>query len=251
MEKLSAMKEFSKMEFKTVNKFSRGQISAVALFVVMSFILMFLAVFNEGQGNQVPARVIVFAGALFGLYILYKTAQGWFINVYHLEIDGKNLYGKNLFGKEFRINLDDVQEFRKVKGLNSLELVGQKTGKFEVAPAIDYNGYINDYIVTNISKNARIDMGSVNKFRSMMKYWKYTRSEPFNTKYEEGYLDWLEPIVEAQKKELIAKGILQPNVLYGERDVVREAEKEKKRKDREFDHRLGIYDQSELKRKDS
>ena len=39
---------------------------------------------------------------------------------------------------------------------------------------------------------------------------------PFDTKYENGYLEWLEPIVNAQKEMLIQRGELRGDVLYGD-----------------------------------
>lgn len=153
---------------------------------------------------------------LFIYQILIGTSISWFTNIYYLTIEGNTIWGFNLFDRPRKLLLEEIRSVRKEKCWNSIQLLLINGKKVTINSAIDFNGFIFDYIIERLSDDVKTDLKSISKLRNDARFWKYTRGYPFKTQYPPGYLEWFLPIAEKQKAEMIARGILKPGVLYGQ-----------------------------------
>jgi len=219
-----------KIIFKTPAKYAKKQISAATIFVLI-FIWVTIDLsynsINEFQSisiGELLIRIIALFSLVFSLLMIFYIIFFWFSCAYTLVLDGNTIKGYNLFnrGKEFRVDdLIEIKLFKVLFGFGKLPYYcDHQERKLMIIGDMDYEGFINDYILDQIADRTNINhevMSKINSIRSNGKTWLYTRRDPFTTEYEDGYLEWLLPVVEKQKQRMIEKGILRDDIFYGDK----------------------------------
>jgi hypothetical protein len=210
-----------KMIFKSPFRFGKQQIVAVFIFSfgsIAAIIQLSIQYFNKVDTGIFPLFVI---SGLFILSIwLYPSyIIRWFKDYYTVELYDDKLVGYNLFNRKGEFRFDSIKEIKRNRSLfmRGYEILycDNNDKKHSINTGIDYAGFIDDFILQRCNKTTLIDYNWIRKCREDARGWSYTRCTPFTTKYEEGYLEWLEPIVNIQKDMLIARGELKHGVLYG------------------------------------
>lgn len=167
-----------------------------------------------------PYFITIFLLIVF-CYVFPLLISYWFKSYYTIELFEDRFTGYNLFGKKTGLHFTSIIKITKYKSFFNFGydlMILDKTDKKHIINGdIDYDGFIHDYIIERCKDNAEIDYKFLEKIRSVPSRWKYTRRLNFDTKYENGYLKWLEPVVEAQKEMLIARGYLKADVFYGDK----------------------------------
>lgn len=211
-------KKDSKLVFKTVSYFSYSQMPVAIIFLMGGIYVIYMALSTLNDGKQFNSKIFVIFITLFGLWSIIHTIFHWFVALFTVEIDGNQITGYNLFGKQSSFVIKDIIAIRKKFLMDEFWLSQKSAKNLMISPSADYYGFILDYILQRVNYNCKIESKALEKLRYKPAYWAYTRRMPFTTSYPKRYLEWLESIVEQQKEELIAKGVLRADYFYGEID---------------------------------
>jgi len=211
-------KNFS-LIFRTPSKWGKEQIPVVIFFSPFSLCGTILVVYNLIYRNlsiSYIAIVIVALIAFYSIKFLTSTVFSWFTGTFLIEIKGDQLICYNLFNKETVYNINDFVKAGKDKrilcwGYYTYAFIDNK-GRILYLTNTDFEGFVNDYIILNAKNIKSIDEKWLKKLRSKPDVWRYKRTRPHTTEYLDGYLEWLEPIVEKQKQDMISRGILDPDL---------------------------------------
>ncbi len=206
----------SLLVFKTVNDAKWQQVVAVVLLSAGVMLGVYLAAFEARAEDSIYIRlVLICVGLLFLYRIVGNLVRGWFRDAYEVSLDDDELLFKNLFGTEYSIRYADILRVQRIPGRLALQY-STADRNFGFCPAIDFLGYLNDFILMQIPSIAEAEKGLIEKLRSNSTRWRYTRTYPFSTNYESGKLEELERSVAEQKRYLIETGVLDSDVFYGD-----------------------------------
>lgn len=208
--------------FKTANAFGKYMIYKISFLGIGGIYGLYYFtkdVLNKQPEENLPYFIMIM-GFFFLIFILLKFVPGWFIEYCTVELYEDRIVGYTLFGKRGEIAFDSIKEIKKADkiydGGMGLMLIDEFNNDHRINGGLDYAGFLHDYIVEKCKNTAKIDYNFIYKIKANPYRWAYTRRTPFDTKYEKGYLEWLEPIVNAQKEMLIQRGELRGDVLYGD-----------------------------------
>lgn len=213
---------------KTPFYYSWFQIPVVLMFLVLgltffSFGIIHFVFYHQGTGLSVDewCGLGVMFFLLFIFKLLIETAVKWFTDFFTVIVNGNEVTCFNLFKKEYKFTIDQIVNIGKArgffdKGLNKISFILRDDTNIVIKPDIDCYGFLFDYIILRVTDDCEIDDEYVSKLRVLPKFWGYTRRRPFTTEYEDGYFERLEKVVEKQRQELIAKGVLKPDFFYGD-----------------------------------
>lgn len=212
-----------KMIFKTTDRYGKYMVPRI-IFMGTILIITLIGMLNQllkykYKEEILPYFMTAFAGFAI-CFLIIKYIPRWFLYMYTVELYEDKLTGYNLFGRKQEFQFKDIKNIGRSKSIYNVgydeEIVDVKENAYRINGDIDYAGFILDYIIERCKDTAKIDYKFLDKRKERPSSWKYTRRMPFDTKYDDGYLEWLEPVVNAQKEKLIARGDLKPEVLYGD-----------------------------------
>jgi hypothetical protein len=200
--------------FKTTKDYSTKQVFSAFIFLILGSVIIYFIVYEAT--DAIFLKVIVIVGFLIFFWNIGESMRSWFTNIFTLEISKDHVTGKNLFGREIKFKISDIVSVRKLRTWKALEF---KTfnQSIKIARSIDFSGFIYDYILTKAEPSVANEK-DLKKLRAETSYWKYSRNHMLNTKYEDGYLEWIYQQANEQKLDLINKGILKRNTVYGVAD---------------------------------
>ncbi|GEM_PF-4412658 len=212
------------MIFKTPFRYGRSKIMALLITIPLGCFLLIEGI--NGGLVEYPGQVIhkilpyffgIFAFWLSGFHIYNIISDYFTIELYEDKLIGYNFLGNRKNELRFdsikRIGKDPVFIF---SGSLDFALWDIENKKHKISGGMDYNGFIMDYILEHVKSTAEVDTKLIDKCRKNNKEWAYTRRFNFTTKYEDGYLEWIEGVANEQKEKLIAKGDLKSDVIYGD-----------------------------------
>lgn len=201
------------LEFRTGTAQGKVVIFVLACVVAGSPILVFVTISNSVSSNMVWQQgvllVVVVTGLLMSVRALYHSLR----DVFTLCIEGTLLSGKTLIGSNKTIRLEDVKSL-KIGPQNNCILQTESGERFGITGAIDYDGFIKDYILLHLPPGTEIDEQGIAKLRANEDHWLYARRPPRDADYPADYLIWLEGVVRDQKLALMKKGVLSRNRSY-------------------------------------
>jgi hypothetical protein len=206
--------------FKTTNAHGRNMIYKISFVVTMAIYgLIYFTIDTVKKQPEESIPYFIMAFLFFSIvYMLLKMPPRWFLDYFTVELYEDRLVGYNLFGKKGELIFSLIKEIRESEKIYDYGplIVDEFNNYHRINGGMDYAGFVTDYVIEKCKSYAVIDYKFINKIKSNPYDWNYTRSMPFDTKYENGYLEWLEPIVNAQKEMLIQRGELRGDVLYGD-----------------------------------
>lgn len=182
-------------------------VAAIAPFLVYFLLSESRLVENSWQIEFL--LIVVLLGFLVSIRALYHFLR----DVFSLCIEGTLLSGKTLIGSNKTIRLEDVKSL-KIGPQNNCILQTESGERFGITGAIDYDGFIKDYILLHLPPGTEIDEQGIAKLRANEDHWLYGRRPPRDADYPADYLIWLEGVVRDQKLALMKKGVLSRNRSY-------------------------------------
>lgn len=208
------------MIFKTTNAHGRNMIYKISFVVAIGTFATIHSTVElvKKQPDELIAYLITIFLYFFLIYMLIKMPPRWFLDYFTVELYEDRLVGYNLFGKKGELSFSSIKEIRESEKIYDYGplIVDEFNNYHRINGGMDYAGFVTDYVIEKCKSNVAIDYKFINKIKSNPYDWGYTRRMPFDTKYEKGYLEWLEPIVNSQKEMLIQRGELRGDVLYGD-----------------------------------
>ena len=204
----------TKYIFHTVWIFKWFQVFAVNMLqigIIFIYVLYFVAPINQEESVWWARIGLTIMGLVFfGLFSFYWT---WPRQLVEVEIEENILRGKNVFGTRKEVPIDTITEVFIKSGNVYFRVTNSDFFCFN--PNMDFLGFLIDFLLIQRSFNS-ISEEIEKKYRSDPGFWSYTRENPYDAPYPEGYLDWFVPKLEQQKELLIGRGILKRNVFYGD-----------------------------------
>lgn len=211
-----------KMIFKTTNRYGKYMVPRMIFMGTMGIVIVIglFRQFIKYRYEEVFPYIMTGIAGFLVYYMIIKYIPKWFLDYFTVVLYEDKLIGYNLFGRNYELKFNSIKEIKKADSIvdfgREVMFLDEFNKKHKINSAIDYCGFIEDYIIEKCKDTAEIDYKWINTVKRNPYDWAYTRRMPFDTKYEDGYLEWLEPIVNAQKDMLIARGDLKPDVLYGD-----------------------------------
>jgi hypothetical protein len=190
-------------------------VATVVLSIGVSLALYMLFFESRPEDPIYLKAIVVIIALLFYWRIVGSLARSWLRDAYQLQLDGGRIVARTLFGKVFQVSLGEIVNVKQLSGRHAL-LFETKDRVFAINPAMDYIGFIYDYILERIPANASVDSKIVEKLRCNGGAWSYTRTYPFATSYTPEQSAEITRIVEDQRGRLVKSGILQSDVFYGD-----------------------------------
>lgn len=176
---------------------------------ISAYVAMLESSWPENMAVKALVLIVAIGAVTVGCGFLYSSMR----SIYRIEIDGSVLTGSTFFGSQKRIRLEDVKSL-KIGPQNNCILQTESGERFGITGAIDYDGFIKDYILLNLPPGAEIDELGIAKLRANEDHWLYARRPPRDADYPADYLIWLEGVVRDQKLALMKKGVLSRNRSY-------------------------------------
>lgn len=232
--------------FRTVRMYGWIQVAYVCFAVTFAIIFPFLILADAIPIRQGESKIwgYLLVGALWLSVLGFRSFfRRWPRLAVKGEINGTIIIGKNVIGKPFEFDFMNAKELRRNPKIGTVEFVTEEGDTFAFSPDMDFFGFFLDYILEK-NQDIRFPEDVEKDFRGDPSFWSYSRREPFNAKYPEGYLDSFLPILNAQKERLIAKGVLEKDVVYGDNeDPLINPDSRLAKIEREFQERMKKIDE--------
>ena len=213
------------MIFKTPFRYGKSKIMALMITIPLGSFLLWASMYGrmlQLEPGQLIHRILPIFGGLFMFWLSGFHIYNIVMDYFTIELYEDKLIGYNFFGnRKTELKFDSIKKIGKdsifiFSGGLAVVFWDRDGKKHELSGGMDYRGFITDYVLERVKITAEIDDKLIKHCRKNYKEWAYTRRFNFTTKYEDGYLEWIEVVVNAQKERLITSGDLIPDVVYGD-----------------------------------
>ncbi|MCB1173466.1 MAG: hypothetical protein KDK39_07875 [Leptospiraceae bacterium] len=192
-------------------------ISVVLLGAGIIVALYAIAFLKPKPGEPIIFKYIGIAILIvFFNWAIVRSMHAWFATAYEVIITGEKIIAWNLFRYKKEFQLDGLLTLNTQRVFGTLYFKTNDGKTLLLNPSIDFYGFLMDWLLfhaPNCQAAPKVQE-ALQKTRNVGWYWAYSKQRPFDTKYEEGYLEWFVPQVEAQLADLQSKGILSTEQEY-------------------------------------